>query len=88
MTQQTLPNWKPPERILSPLECQHFTHIGTIGTIEQYKHRDTPRYLNIDSRTGEFYLYGNNTFTSGSAKRQRLLMSSNDGIGPRPSSGK
>jgi hypothetical protein len=37
-------------------------HMGRTGSIEQYKHRDTRRYLNIDANTGEFYLYGNNTY--------------------------
>ncbi|MBV8632759.1 MAG: hypothetical protein JOZ83_17680 [Silvibacterium sp.] len=32
-------------------------YMGRVGTIEQYKHRDTRRYLNIDAYTGEFYLH-------------------------------
>jgi hypothetical protein len=62
MIEATQPNWKPLERIFSRFECSNFMHIGTVGTIEQYKHRDTRRYLNIDANTGEFYLRGNNTY--------------------------
>ena len=37
-------------------------YMGRVGAIEQYKHRDTRRYLNIDAYTGEFYLpRANNT---------------------------
>jgi hypothetical protein len=60
--QETPVNWQPLERIFSKLECENFMHMGRTGTIEQYKHRDTRRYLYIDANTGEFYLYGNNTF--------------------------
>lgn len=56
------PNWKPLERLFSREECSNFLHMGKTGSIEQYKHRDTRRYLNIDAKTGEFYLYGNNTY--------------------------
>ena len=60
--QVTHVNWQPLERIFSKLECENFMYVGRSGTIEQYKHRDTRRYLNIDANTGEFYLYGNNTY--------------------------
>ena len=57
------PNWKPLERLFSQEECASFMYMGRVGTIEQYKHRDTRRYLNIDADTGEFYLYrGNNGY--------------------------
>ena len=60
--QETQVNWQPLERIFSKLECENFMHMGRSGTIEKYKHRDTRRYLYIDANTGEFYLYGNNTY--------------------------
>jgi hypothetical protein len=57
------PNWKPLERLFSQEECAAFMYMGRVGTIEQYKHRDTRRYLNIDAYTGEFYLHrGNNDY--------------------------
>jgi len=37
-------------------------YIGCAEAIELYKHCDTQRYLNVDANTGEFYLYGNNTY--------------------------
>jgi hypothetical protein len=57
------PNWKPLERLFSHEECAAFMYMGRVGTIEQYKHRDTRRYLNIDAYTGEFHLpRGNNGY--------------------------
>ncbi len=66
MAEANQPNWKPLERLFSRKECSAFMYIGSAGTIELYKHRDTRRYLNIDANTGEFYLYGNNTYMKAS----------------------
>jgi len=38
--------------------------MGTAGAIVLYKHRDTRRYLNIDSETGRFYLYVDRDYTA------------------------
>ena len=54
MAEANQPNWKPLERLFSREECSAFMYIGSAGTIELYKHRDTRRYLNIDANTGEF----------------------------------
>jgi hypothetical protein len=62
MAEANQPNWKPLERLFSREECSAFMYIGSAGTIELYKHHDTRRYLNIDANSGEFYLYGNNTY--------------------------
>jgi hypothetical protein len=62
MAETNQPNWKPLERLFSQQECASFMYIGRSGTIELYKHHDTRRYLNIDAGTGEFYLFGNNTY--------------------------
>lgn len=51
------PNWKPLEGVLSPEDCEDFMYMGHVGGIVLYKHRDTRRYLNIDSETGRFYQY-------------------------------
>ncbi len=51
------PDWKPLEGVLSPEHCADFMFMGSAGGIVLYKHRDTRRYLNIDSETGRFYQY-------------------------------
>lgn len=56
------PNWKPLEQVLTRKECSAFMYMGYVGTIEIYKHYHTRRYLNIDSESGEFYLYVNGSY--------------------------
>lgn len=56
------PNWKPLEQVLTREECSTFMYMGCVGTIEIYKHYFTRRYLNIDSESGEFYLYANGSY--------------------------
>ncbi len=51
------PDWAPLERVLTPAQCENYMHMGKVGTIQLYKHRDTRQYLNIDSVTGAFYRY-------------------------------
>ena len=51
------PDWKPLEGALSQELCEEFMYMGTTSGIVLYKHRDTRRYLNIDSETGRFYQY-------------------------------
>jgi hypothetical protein len=58
------PDWKPLERVLSREQCGCFMFMGTAGPIVLYKHRDTRRYLNIDSETGEFYRYVDGDYTA------------------------
>jgi hypothetical protein len=57
------PDWKPLEGVLSRENCADFMFIGTTGGIVLYKHRDTRRYLNIDSQTGRFYQYVDGDYT-------------------------
>jgi len=51
------PDWGPLEDALSREQCADYMFMGTAGVIVLYKHRDTRRYLNIDSKTGRFYQY-------------------------------
>jgi hypothetical protein len=37
-------------------------YMGHVGGIVLYKHRDTRRYLNIDSETGRFYRYADGEY--------------------------
>ncbi len=53
----TTPNWRPLEVNVSPHHLEEFMHMGEHGTIQLYKHRDTRRYLNIDSDCIRFYAY-------------------------------
>lgn len=48
-------NWKPLEKAVPPSLLGAFMHMGEVGTIQQYKHRDTRRYLYIDSDCTRFY---------------------------------
>ena len=52
------PEWGPLESILGPRTCADFMAMGEIiqdsTTIYLYKHRDTRRYLNLDSQ-GQAY---------------------------------
>ena len=48
-------NWTPLEKAVPPSLLGAFMHMGEVGTIQQYKHRDTRRYLCIDSNCTRFY---------------------------------
>src|SRR5690349_12392361 len=53
-TDQQTPNWAPLEAVITPVEnCADWMWVGRLThdgrTIEQYKHRDTRRYLNLDA---------------------------------------
>jgi hypothetical protein len=58
------PDWKPLEGVLSREHCADFMYMGSTGGIVLYKHRDTRRYLNIDSGTGQFYQYVDGDYTA------------------------
>jgi hypothetical protein len=47
--------WIPLEQVFSAQQCADFMYMGSVGSIRQYKHRDTRRYINIDASSGEFY---------------------------------
>lgn len=47
--------WLPLENIFSAEQCAEFMYMGSVGSIRQYKHRDTRRYINIDASSGEFH---------------------------------
>jgi hypothetical protein len=51
------PDWLPLEAVLPVNDCADFMYMGHEGDLVLYKHRDTRRYLNIDSATGLFYRY-------------------------------
>ena len=57
-----VPDWKPLECALSREHCVDFMFMGTTGGIVLYKHRDTRRYLNIDTATGGFYRYADGAY--------------------------
>jgi len=57
------PDWRPLEGVLSRGHCADFMFMGSTGGIVLYKHRDTRRYLNIDSETGRFYQYVDGDYT-------------------------
>jgi hypothetical protein len=57
------PDWKPLEGVLSREHCAELMFIGSSGGILLYKHRDTRRYLNIDSETGRFFQYVDGDYT-------------------------
>jgi hypothetical protein len=63
------PDWKPLEGLLSREHCADFMFMGRTGGIVLYKHRDTRRYLNIDSETGQFYQYVDGDYTAISRER-------------------
>lgn len=56
------PDWKPLEGVLSPEHCADFMFMGSAAGIVLYKHRDTRRYLNIESVTGRFFQYINGDY--------------------------
>jgi hypothetical protein len=57
-----VPDWKPLEGILSPEDCADFMYMGSTCGIVLYKHRDTRRYMNIDTATGGFYRYADGAY--------------------------
>jgi hypothetical protein len=58
------PDWEPLEAAMSRERCADFMFIGSTGGIVLYKHRDTRRYLNIESETGQFYQYLDGDYTA------------------------
>lgn len=54
---EEVPDWKPLEQVLPPEHCADFMHMGHIGTIQMYKHRNTRRYLHIDAVSGAFFAF-------------------------------
>ena len=56
------PNWEPLKRAVASVLLLDFMHMGRIGTIELYKHRNTRRYLNIDAVSGRFFEYRDATY--------------------------
>ena len=57
------PNWEPLKLAMAPVHLSEFMHMGRIGTLELYKHRNTRRYLNIDAVSGSFFEYRNGTYS-------------------------
>lgn len=49
------PNWTPLEKAVPTALLSDFMHKGEVGTVQLYKHRDTRRYLHIDSDYTRFY---------------------------------
>jgi hypothetical protein len=54
-TTESRESWTPLEKALGPAQCVDFMWMGSAGTVQQYKHMDTRRYLMIDAATGVFY---------------------------------
>lgn len=52
---ETRESWIPLAKALGPNQCKNFMWMGSAGTVQQYKHIDTRRYLLIDAITGIFY---------------------------------
>jgi hypothetical protein len=52
-----MPDWLPLELAVDREQLGDFMHMGKVGSIQLYKHRNTRRYLNIDSNTGECFQY-------------------------------
>lgn len=52
---QTRESWIPLEKALGHAQCKDFMWMGSTGTVQQYKHIDTRRYLLIDAISGNFY---------------------------------
>ena len=57
------PNWEPLKQAVASGHLLDFMHMGRIGTMELYKHRNTRRYLNIDAVSGRFFEYRDGTYT-------------------------
>lgn len=58
-----VPNWEPLEKAVASVHLPDFMHMGRIGTMELYKHRNTRRYLNIEAATGRFFEHRNGTYS-------------------------
>lgn len=56
------PNWEPLERTVASFHRPDFMHMGRIGTIQLYKHRNTRRYVNIDALSGSCFEYRNGEY--------------------------
>ena len=56
------PNWEPLKQAAASVHLPDFMHMGRIGTMELYKHRNTRRYLNIDAASGRFFEYRDGTY--------------------------
>ena len=52
---ETRDSWIPLEKALGQAQCKDFMWMGSTGTVQQYKHIDTRRYLLIDAVSGDFY---------------------------------
>jgi hypothetical protein len=72
-----LPNWKPLENVFSLSDCAMFMYMGTVTladgtTVEQYKHRNTRRYLNLDAERQAYRITfeGGDPFTEGPTSEQ------------------
>lgn len=52
---ETRESWIPLEKALGQTQCKDFMWMGSTGTVQQYKHIDTRRYLLIDAISGAFY---------------------------------
>ncbi len=53
----TVPDWKPLEKLVAAAHLHDFMHMGRVGNIQLYKHRMTRRYLNIDTVSGRCFQY-------------------------------
>ena len=62
-TFDTKPNWEPLERTVASAHLPDFMHMGRIGTMQLYKHRNTRRYLNIDALSGSCFEYRNGEYS-------------------------
>lgn len=51
------PNLAPLKQVIPPNRVKDYMWMGSRGTIECYKHRDTRRYLYLDAVTGQAYLH-------------------------------
>ncbi len=49
------PNWTPLESAVPTALLSDFMHMGVLGTIQMYKHRDTREYLYVDADCTRFY---------------------------------
>jgi len=60
----TQPDWRPLELAVSREQLCDFMHMGKVGNIQLYKHRNTRRYLNIDACSGLCFEYTSGQYQS------------------------